>query len=189
MNRRLQVLLIGSTLLGSWLGMQAVHESGHVLGAVLTGGRVKRVALDPRTISRTDLAENPRPLAVAWAGPIFGVAVPLTAFALAEWSKRRWAFVARFFAGFCLVANGAYIGFGSLGRVGDCGEMLHHGSQPWQLWLFGAVASVAGLRCWHGLGADFGIGSAPAPIQKEVAYGALVACILLLLNGLFVFSE
>jgi hypothetical protein len=37
-------LLAGSTLLASWLGMQAVHEAGHVLGAKLTGGGSKRSA-------------------------------------------------------------------------------------------------------------------------------------------------
>ena len=56
MNRLHQLVLIGSTLLGSWLGMQAVHESGHVIGAWMTGGRVERVVLHPLTISRTDLA-------------------------------------------------------------------------------------------------------------------------------------
>jgi Peptidase M50B-like len=70
--RRLnQIVLILSTVLGSWLGMQAIHESGHVFGAWLTGGRVTRVVLHPLTISRTDLAHNPSPLAVVWAGPVF----------------------------------------------------------------------------------------------------------------------
>src|SRR5207248_1331353 len=72
-----QIVLVASTLLASWLAMQAVHECGHVLGACLTGGRVERVVLWPLTISRTDLASNPRPLIVVWAGPLFGVAVPL----------------------------------------------------------------------------------------------------------------
>jgi hypothetical protein len=49
----------------SWLLMQAVHESGHVLGARLGGGTVAQVVLHPLTISRTDLAANPHPLLVA----------------------------------------------------------------------------------------------------------------------------
>lgn len=68
-----QTILIGSTLLGSWLGMQAVHELGHVAGAWLTGGRVERVVLHPLTISRTDLATNPHPLPVVWAGPVVSI--------------------------------------------------------------------------------------------------------------------
>src|SRR5437879_2266857 len=119
--RRLhQIVLILSTVLGSWLGMQAVHEFGHVLGAWLTGGRVARVVLHPFTISRTDLADNPKPLVVVWAGPVVGVAIPVLLWAAAAAARRPGAFVLRFFAGFCLLANGLYIGVGSFNRVGDC---------------------------------------------------------------------
>src|SRR5215218_8491585 len=129
MTRRVyQTILIASLLMASWLGMQAVHETGHVAGAWLTGGRVARVVLHPLTISRTDLAENPRPLIVAWAGPVVGVLLPLILWWIAAASWLPMAFLLRFFAAFCLVANGLYIGLGSLGHVGDCGEMLRHGS-------------------------------------------------------------
>ena len=57
-RRGYQFILIGSTLLGSWLGMQAVHELGHVLGAWATGAEVRRVVLSPTTISRTDVVNN-----------------------------------------------------------------------------------------------------------------------------------
>src|SRR4051794_27203810 len=74
-----QWVLITSILLASWLGMQAVHELGHVVGAWLTGGRVARVVLHPLTISRTDFDKNPHPLIVVWAGPILGCVLPLAA--------------------------------------------------------------------------------------------------------------
>ena len=64
MNRFHQAILIGATIVGSWLGMQAVHESGHILGAWISGGRVAKVILNPLTISRTDIAHNPNPLFV-----------------------------------------------------------------------------------------------------------------------------
>src|SRR5262245_57967645 len=111
--RRHQAVLIVSTLLGSWLGMQAVHELGHVAGAWVTGGRVERVVLHPLTISRTDLADNPRPLFVVWAGPVVGVVLPVLLWLLAGVARLPGAFVLRFFAGFCLLANGLYIGVGS----------------------------------------------------------------------------
>ena len=47
MNRVHQAILIGSALVASWLGMQAVHECGHVIGALLTGGEIKQVVLNP----------------------------------------------------------------------------------------------------------------------------------------------
>src|ERR1700757_3149752 len=117
--------------------MQAVHESGHVIGAWATGGRVARVVLNPLTISRTDLAENPHPLFVVWAGPVFGVLAPMVLWGIAVMVRVSWAFVLRFFAGFCLLANGLYIGIGSFDRVGDCGELLRHGAPMWEMWLFG----------------------------------------------------
>src|SRR5262245_37834095 len=98
--------------------MQAVHEAGHVLGARLTGGRVERVVLHPLTISRTELAENPQPLVVAWAGPVFGATAPILFWAAARLMRLPGAFVLRFFAGFCLLANGLYIGVGSFERIG-----------------------------------------------------------------------
>ena len=41
-DRMHQVVLIVSAVASSWLGMQAVHEFGHVLAAWCTGGRVAR---------------------------------------------------------------------------------------------------------------------------------------------------
>ena len=165
--------------------MQAVHEYGHVLGAWLTGGRVARVVLNPLTISRTDLAENPHPLAVVWAGPAVGIVVPLLLWSVASRMRIRGAYVLRFFAGFCLVANGLYIGLGSFNRVGDCGEMLRHGSQPWQLWVFGLLAAASGIWLWHGQGQHFGMGKSGGQIDDIVTYVALGTLVALLV---FAFS-
>jgi hypothetical protein len=188
-KRLSQAVLIGSTVLGSWLGMQAVHESGHVLGAWLTGGRVARVVLHPLTISRTDLADNPRPLPVVWAGPAFGVLLPLALWGVAAGLRLPGAFVLRFFAGFCLIANGAYIGGGSFAGVGDCGEMLRHGSAPWQLWLFGAVTVPAGLWLWHRQGPHFGLGPSQGRVSPGVAWASFAVCLALLALGFVVDGE
>jgi hypothetical protein len=155
------VRLVGGAalLLACWMGMQGVHEAGHVVGAWVTGGRVEKVVVHPLTISRTDLAENPRPLVVAWAGPLFGTTAPVAGWLMLAGVRWRWAFVVRFFAGFCLVANGVYIGAGSFWAIGDCGEMLRHGSPLWVLWLFGVVATPAGFWLWHGEGRRFGLGA------------------------------
>ncbi len=164
--------------------MQAVHELGHVLGAWWTGGEVSRVVLHPLSISRTDVSHNLSPGVVVWAGPIVGALLPVAAWSIATFWRMRSAFVLRFFAGFCLIANGLYIGLGSFGRVGDCGEMLRHGSQPWQLWLFGLCTAPAGLWLWNGQGKHFGLGRAAEPVSPGVAYGSLLICVFLLVLGL-----
>jgi hypothetical protein len=136
----------------SWLGMQAIHEFGHVLAAWATGGNVVRVALHPVAISRTDVSPNPRPLAVAWGGPLLGVLGPLLLVGASRFvTVRRFDGrpYADFFAGFCLIANGAYIGLGSFERIGDAGDLLRHGSPQWLLVAFGVSAIAAGLLIWH----------------------------------------
>lgn len=136
-------------LLFSWYAMQAVHEFGHVLGAWATGGNVQRVVLHPLEISRTDVSPNPLPLTVAWAGPLVGVALPLAVAGLSWLTKWRFAWVVYFFAGFCLVANGTYIGAGSFQGVGDAGDLLRLGAPQWLLIVFGLISACGGLALWH----------------------------------------
>jgi hypothetical protein len=123
---------------------------------------------------------------VVWAGPVVGVAVPLLLWGLAAAAGMRGAFVLRFFAGFCLLANGLYIGVGSFDGVGDCGEMLRHGSQPWQLWAFGAVTTPIGLWLWHRQGPHFGLGPAKGQVSPAAAYCTLGACVGLTVLGFVV---
>ncbi|PQO45283.1 M50 family metallopeptidase [Blastopirellula marina] len=169
---RLAPILFALSILGlSWLGMMAVHELGHVLAATASGGTVERVVLHPLDISRTDVSPNPRPTIVVWGGPLVGVLLPLLGW-LAIPARFPWPRgLAQFFAGFCLIANGAYIGLGSLAKIGDCGEMLRHGTPIGLLWLFGAVTMPAGFWLWHRLG-DAGKLFAPGVISMR---GALIA--------------
>jgi hypothetical protein len=173
-----QFVLVASTLALSWFAMMVVHESGHVLGAWLTGGTVAKVVLHPLTISRTDLSSNPQPLLVAWAGPLFGVAVPVLVWIIAQWMHVPACYLVRFFAGFCSIANGAYLGVGSFDRVGDAGDLLRHGAPAWQLWLFGVICVLTGFLLWHRLGTHFGFGESQGRVSIGAAYGALVALIL-----------
>lgn len=148
----------------SWLGMQIVHECGHAVGAWLTDGRVVRVVLHPLAISRTDVNPNPVPAVVVWLGPIAGCCLPiLTACLLTQIHRcnamhataklwQRASSMGWFFAGFCLIANGAYLVFGTLDRVGDCGEMLRTGTPAWAIYSFGTLAIVLGFSCWQQLG-------------------------------------
>ena len=152
MQRLNQVIFIIALLALCWFAMMAFHELGHVLGAFISGGTVERVVLSPLTISRTDVTPNPHPLIVVWLGPIFGCVFPLVAAALVPIRLTFARSTAMFFAGFCLLANGAYIAVGSIDKVGDCGEMLKHGSPIWTLVLFGGVTIPAGFYIWHRIG-------------------------------------
>lgn len=182
MRRIAPLALLGSLCVLSWMLMQLVHELGHVAGAALAGGAVERVVWHPLSISRTDLSENPAPLLIAWAGPLVGVGLPLAAWGVAAMTNSSVTALLRFFAGFCLIANGAYLGIGSFLRIGDCETLLAHGAPIGTLWLFGAAAVPLGLLLWHRLGPDLGWGPQARQVPASrviVVAGAAVLVIAL----------
>ncbi len=136
----------------SWLGMMAVHEFGHALHAWLSGGEVSNVVVPLVGFSRTDLARNPHPQVVAWGGPIWGCLIPLSLLVVVRALKARFRRIVQFFAGFCLIANGVYIGAGVSIVAGDAGDLIRHGTPRWCLVAFGVVTCALGLWLWHGLG-------------------------------------
>jgi hypothetical protein len=180
MQRFHQLVFVASLLALSWFAMMAVHEFGHVVGALTTGGTVKRVVLHPLTISRTDVSPNPNPSVVVWLGPILGCIIPVVAW----WCTPRRFTVARnvtlFFAGFCLLANGAYIAIGSFDRVGDCGVMLQLGSPLWTLLLFGLLTIPIGFYLWHRLGSAKQFLADPTLVDPFIAYATFGALVVML---------
>lgn len=160
--------------------MIAVHELGHVVGAIVTGGKVERVVLHPLTISRTDVSPNPNPATVVWLGPLFGCLIPLAMWRVVPRRITIAHNAVTFFAGLCLIANGAYIAFGSLDRVGDCGEMLRTGAPLWSLIAFGGVAIPLGLLFWHRLGSPQRFLADPSFVSARWAYSTLCVLVLVL---------
>lgn len=139
------VLFAISTLAFCWLAMQAVHELGHALNARWSGGTVVRVVLHPLEISRTDVNPNPHPQFVAWGGPVWGCLIPFVATSVLATLRVIDAGVGQFFAGFCLLANGVYIGLGVIHPVGDAEDLLRHGAPLWSLALFGVIAIIGAI--------------------------------------------
>ncbi|HEX3598823.1 MAG TPA: M50 family metallopeptidase [Lacipirellulaceae bacterium] len=178
MKRQPYFVLITATLAVSWLMMQAVHELGHVLAAGLTGGHVSQVVLHPSAISQTHLSTNPRPLFVAWMGPIVGSILPVLALLPARSFRWRGWYVLQFFAGFCVIANGAYLALGSFNHVGDAGDILRHGTSIWLLWLFGVITIPIGLWLWYGLGPYFGLGANPGGVDRVITITTVAILIL-----------
>jgi hypothetical protein len=178
-----QIVLIVTFIPFAWLGMQAVHEGGHVFMAHVTGGEVINVALHPLIMSRTDVGQNPHPLAVVWGGPVLGSVVPLLAFGLASVCRLPGVYLFRFFAGFCLIANGVYIGVGWLIADGaDPWVMTDGGAPRWLLVLFGLIATPLGLYLWHRQGPHFGLASSKGKVSTSAAM--ISAALLLAIVGL-----
>lgn len=180
MNRFFQILLIVSALGFSWLGMMAVHELGHVLAAWIGGGVVAHVDLHPLGLSHTRLAANPCPLLFTWGGPVLGCLIPLALLVLVRLLAREYAYLAAFFAGFCLIANGAYLAGGAFyggNTLDDGAVILNNGGALWQLLLFGLVTVSAGLWMLNGLGKHFGLGKdqTTRQVDRTAAIGTAIA--------------
>jgi hypothetical protein len=154
MRKWLRPILLLPALYLCWLAMMAVHEAGHVLHAWLTGGTVSAVRVPLLGFSVTEFSMNPRPHFVTWGGPTWGCVLPLLLYA--AWRATRLPGMAwvQFFAGFCLVANGAYLGVGWLTGAGDAGDLVAYGTPVWVLVVFGLVTGGAGLFLWHLLGLE-----------------------------------
>ncbi|MFO7906270.1 MAG: hypothetical protein ACQESR_12650 [Planctomycetota bacterium] len=188
MQRFHQLLFSISLVTLSWLAMMAVHEVGHVLGALATGGSIDRVTLHPLRISRTDVNPNPHPGVVVWLGPIAGCFLPMAAIFMTPKRAIMPRAILRFFAGFCLIANGAYIAIGSMFRVGDCGEMLRTGTPPWVMLAFGAVTVPLGLYMWHTLGSLTRFLKDPSLASPRAAYFLFAVLIVVVFLELAIFS-
>jgi hypothetical protein len=170
-----RLLLLASLVLLSWLLAQSLHEAGHVLHAWISGGRVTWVELQPAAFSRTDVAPNPRPLFVVWGGPLWGCVLPLIIWAAVRWVRPSVSYLFAFFAGFCLIMNGAYIGVGAWDGVGDAGDMLRLGTPIWVMSVYGVVCTAVGLLLGHSAGGLPGIGKSGGPVRAPHAIRVFLA--------------
>jgi hypothetical protein len=172
-NRLIQLTLIVSILCISWLWMMIVHELGHVILAWTSGETVSKVVLHPLAISRTDTSHEKHPLLVIWGGPAIGSLLPACVFFAAKILGFKYFYLFRFFAGFCLVANGAYLGVGSFSSIGDAGDLARAGCPRTIMVVFGLVCAAAGFGLWNGLGPYFGMKQAGGKVDRTAALAVI----------------
>lgn len=180
-------MLIVSVLGFSWLGMMAVHELGHVLAAWSSDGKVSQVYLPPLGFSHTRLEANPCPLWVAWGGPVLGCIIPFVPLGLVRLFAKEYTYLPRFFAGFCLIANGAYLAGGAVyggNDLDDGSVILNNGGAIWQLLLFSTITIPTGLWMLNGLGKYFGLGNeqSPGEVDRKAAIGTAIALMIVVLT-------
>ena len=177
------MLLIGSWLSFCWLAMQAVHELGHVLAAWGMGASVEKVVLLPWTISRTDVSDPPCPQRYHLSGPVLGMVIPLILWAVSEIIKLPESFLLRFFAGFCLVANGVYLVAGILYPLTDSGRFLQSGGNVWILPALATPAILGGLALWNRQAKHFHLGTEKEEISSRSIAIALIGMSALIAVG------
>ena len=150
-----------------------------------TQDHIERIIWHPLALSRTDVRPSPSPLIVVWGGPVFGSSAPLLAMFIS--SKMRWRFnyILAFFAGFCLLANGLYIGVGAVNPIGDAHEMLRLGTPRWVLATFG-LTTIIGMWIFERVSTKLGFGLNSEAIVTRKAYGTFLAAFLLTCIGIAV---
>jgi hypothetical protein len=105
--------------------------------------------------------------------------------AVAKSLRSRLFYLLQFFAGFCLIANGVYLGVGSFGGVGDAGDLLRHGAPQWMLIIFGLVCVPAGSCLWNGLGPHFGLGKVKGEVDRRAVRWALGLVLIIVVVEIF----
>ena len=113
--------------------------------------------------------------------PVLGSLIPLASLFAAKLLRCRFVYLCQFFAGFCLIANGAYIGLGSFSNIGDAGDLAHAGCPQAVMVVFGIVCAAAGLWLWNRLGSHFGLKEAEGKVDQPAALGMLLLLVITLI--------
>jgi hypothetical protein len=120
-------------------------------------------------------------LLVIWGGPALGSLIPLGILQLARTFGYKIFYLWQFFAGFCLIANGAYLGVGSFFGVGDAGDLARVGCPRWVMAVFGSACLPMGLYLWNGLGQYFGLNEPTGKVDRKAACGTLTFTLVVLI--------
>jgi hypothetical protein len=107
--------------------------------------------------------------------------MPLVVLRITRLIRTAFFYLFQFFAGFCLVANGAYMGVGSFSGMGDAGELVRYGAPRWTLIVFGLACVPLGLSLWNGLGKHFGMGRTSGDVDLRAAVGMLGLVLIVVL--------
>jgi hypothetical protein len=140
--------------------------------------------LHPLAFSRTDVSPNPRPRLVAWGGVAWGSALPLVVWLASRRLRRPLTPLWRFFAGFCLIANGVYLVSAVAKPVGDADDLIGLGVPRAVLVIIGVSLAAAGLCLWHGLATHLG----PRAEPNRPALAATLIALGLLIGGMLAWT-
>ena len=115
--------------------MTLSHELGHVVGGMISGGKLSALEIRPWHLPHSIFSPDPKPQVTIWAGPIIGTACPLLLALIAK--RRALAFV----GWFCALANAAYLllGYFTGDPELDSAKLLRAGTPSYLLLLFAAM--------------------------------------------------
>lgn len=160
--KRLQQMLIvlGIFVFSYNLG-NLIHESGHALNAVLTGGSLNKITMSPLSWCYTWTSGGNR-IFVIWGGFLWQTIIPIVLLFLCF--KSRIALYALFLALVSFAESGIYMIAGAAAGIGDGGSLVKLGTPPFILITVGGILLLCCLPLSLPIGVLLGIG------QKQTSF-------------------
>ncbi len=134
-----------------------IHESGHALNAVLSGGSVNRITLSPLSWCYASTSGGNR-MFVVCGGFLWQTALPTVILVLLWCFKSRLSLWALFLALVSFAPSGIYMIIGAVAGIGDGGRLIKYGIPPFVLLTVGSILLLCCLPLALPLGPFLGVG-------------------------------
>ncbi len=161
-----------------------IHEFGHGINVLATGGSIGRISISPLSWSYISYAGGGEARATTWGGFLWETILPLLIF-LGLWCiKSRASFWALLLAMVALATTAIYMLVGAFLDIGDAGFLVRVGLPTWPFVAIGAGLLLLCLLLALPLGTLLGIGRGRCSFAKTcLIVGAPILAYLLAIGA------
>jgi hypothetical protein len=156
-----------------------VHELGHALTVIATGGKFGFIEVTPFSWSYAHYIFAPEPMATSWGGILWSVIFGLLAFFVPWVAKSRLSFIGVLLAISSLAGEGTYLLVGTVFHVGDPASLLGQGVPPLALIVIGSLLLLLCFPLILPLGTLLDVGKGKNKLMTTVAVVSPIMAYLL----------
>ena len=151
-----QMLIVLGIFVFSYNLSNLIHESGHALNAVLTGGSLNKITMSPLSWCYAWTSGGNR-IFVIWGGFLWQTIVPTVILLLLWCFKSRLSLYALFLVLVSFAESGIYMITGAVAGIGDGGNLVRYGIPPFILLTVGSILLLCCLPLSLPMGVLLGI--------------------------------
>lgn len=156
-----------------------VHELGHGLTLIATGGELDFIEVSPFSWSYAHYRSNPEPMATSWSGFLWETIFGVLAFSILWIAKSRLSLFGVVLAIASLAGTGIYMLVGAVLRIGDSAALIRMGVPPAVLVITGSVLLLLVLPLILPLGGLLGVGKGKNKLRITIlVFSPIVAYLL-----------
>lgn len=156
-----------------------IHELGHALTLVATGGEVDFIEVSPFSWSYAHYTSDPEPMATSWGGFLWETVFGLFAFFVLWIAKSRLSLFGVVLAIASLAGTGIYMLVGAVLRIGDSAALIRMGVPPSALIVIGSFLLLLVLPLILPLGVLLGVGKGKNKLTTTIlVFSPIVAYLL-----------